>query len=225
MTSLLRKYLSRLRRHMHLSRIPAGLLYLANRRWVDEGGGRILHNDWRVPLRVRKGKGANFVLRGDLRIDSYQGDRNTVVITMGKSSTLHIDGDLLLGQGTKITLSEGAYLYMGGDDREGGCGTTGDCKIMVRKRVHIGKDFLCSWNVFITDSDWHTLDGAVGQKDTYIADHVWVTANCSVLKGSRIGDNCVLSNGVVVHNRDFAANQLIVGNPAVAVKRTGAWRR
>jgi acetyltransferase-like isoleucine patch superfamily enzyme len=123
-------------------------------------------------LKVRKGKGAKLILRGDLRIASYQGDRGPVVITMGENSTFQIDGDFMLTQGTKIVLCSGAHLHIGGDRAEKGCGTTGNCRIMVKKKVHIGKDFLCSWNVFITDHDWHTLNGGLGQKDTYIGDHV-----------------------------------------------------
>lgn len=174
---------------------------------------------------MRKGAGARLIVRGDLRIASYQGDRGPVLIVMGDNSTLQVDGDFLLTQRTKIILSAGASLYIGGDHAEKGCGTTGNCRIMVKKNVHIGKDFLCSWNVFITDHDWHTFNGGTGQKDTYIGDHVWVTCNCSILKGSQIGDNCVLSNGTVVHNHPFGPDELIVGNPAVAVKRIGKWSR
>jgi acetyltransferase-like isoleucine patch superfamily enzyme len=210
---------------MHLSQIPRGILYLVNRRWVDEGGGRILHNDWRVPLKVRKGAGARITLRGDLRIDSYQGDRSAVVITLGNNSSLHVDGDFVLTQDTKIVLGEGAHLYIGGDHVESGCGTTGNCRIMVKKKVHIGTDFLCSWNVFITDCDWHTLNGGPGQKDTYIGDHVWVTCNCSILKGSKINSGCVLANGTVVHDQAFGPNEFVLGNPATAAKKIGEWKR
>jgi len=209
----------------YLTTILKAIRYFANRHQVDEGGGRILHDHWWVPLKIYKGKGARIILKGDLRIYSFQGDCDPVVITMGRGSTLHVDGDFMLAQGTKIILDPDAYLYIGGDDKEKGCGTTGDCKIMVKSRVHIGKDFLCSWNVFVTDCDWHRLNGKLGQDETYIGDHVWVTCNCSVLKGSRIGTGCVVSNGTVVHNQEFEPNNLIVGNPAQAVKKIGAWHR
>jgi len=208
-----------------LSRIRRGVLYLANRRYVDEGCGRIIHNDWRVPLKISKGIRAKIILNGDLRISSFQGDCGCVFIAMGKNSTLHVDGNFMLTQGTKITLDDDASLYIGGDAMEKGCGTTGNCRIMVRKKVHIGKDFLCSWNVFITDCDWHKLNGELRQRETRIADHVWVTCNCSILKGSSIGPGCIVANGTVIHNQEFGPNDLIQGNPAVAIRKIGIWKR
>ena len=210
-------------RYLRPARILKGILCLVNSRWIDAGGGRILHEDWRVPLQVQKQPGARITLRGDLRIASHQGDHNAVLIEMARDSNLEIDGDLVVMQGTKIILSRGASLYIGGNDGQRECGITGNCRIMVRKKVHIGKDFLCSWNVFITDCDWHSLDGRLGQKETYIGDHVWVTCNCSILKGSRIGPGCVLANGTVVHQQEFGPNELVAGNPATARRRVGTW--
>lgn len=207
------------------SRILKRIRRLANRRWVDEGQGRILHEDWRVPLKVQKAPGARIILQGDLWIASHQGDCNAVWIEMGHNSTLCIDGDIVLMQGTKIILGSGADLYIGGNDKEKDCGIIGNCRIMVRKKLHIGKDFLCSWNVFITDCDWHSIDGRLGQKETYIGDHVWVTCNCSILKGSRIGPGCIVANGTVIHNQQFGPNELIAGNPAVAQRKVGPWQR
>lgn len=210
-------------RCMRPGRALRGILRLMNSRWIDAGGGRILHEDWRVPLKIQKQPGARITLRGNLRITSHQGDHNAVVIAMDRDSTLEIDGDLVLMQGTKIILSRGASLYIGGNDGQRECGITGNCRIMVRKKVHIGKDFLCSWNVFITDCDWHSLEGRLGQKETYIGDHVWVTCNCSILKGSRIGSGCVLANGTVVHQQEFGPNDLVAGNPAAVRRKVGAW--
>ena len=205
--------------------ILSGLQRRMDRRWVDEGPGRIVREDRRVPLLVRKAPGARIILRGDLRITSHQGDYHSVAIEMGHHSTLILDGDIVLMQGTKIVLSSDAELYLGGNENEKDCGTVGNCRIMVRRKVHIGKDFLCSWNVFITDCDWHAIDGRVGQKETHIGDHVWVTCNCSILKGSRIGPGCIVANGTVIHNQEFGPNDLIAGNPAVARRKIGAWQR
>jgi len=39
---------------------------------------------------------------------------------------------------------------------------------MVYKRITIGKDFLCSWNMFITDCDWHGMVGVEPHKKEFI---------------------------------------------------------
>jgi acetyltransferase-like isoleucine patch superfamily enzyme len=96
---------------------------------------------------------------------------------------------------------------------------------MVKKFLFIGYDFLCSWNVFITDCDWHYIGTKIKQIDTKIGDHVWITCNCSVLKGSDIGSNSILSNGTVVHREKFDDYSLISGNPARRIKNAPDWSR
>jgi acetyltransferase-like isoleucine patch superfamily enzyme len=206
------------------ARMLRAALYVAHRRWIDEGDGRIRHKDWWVPLHVEKAKGARIILNGDLRIATHLSDCNPVRIQMGPDSTLHIDGDFQLSQGCKILLSRGAHLYIGGADKEALSFTSGNCKIMVERKLHIGKDFACAWNVFITDCDWHSVNERLGQAETYIGDHVWVTCNCSILKGSRLESGCVLANGTVVHRQHFGPNDLVAGNPAATRRKIGPWQ-
>jgi hypothetical protein len=72
-----------------------------NSRWIDAGDGRILHEDWRVPLKIQKQPEARITLRGNLRITSHQGDHNAVVIAMDRDSTLE-NSDLVVAE-TKIS--------------------------------------------------------------------------------------------------------------------------
>lgn len=88
-----------------------------------------------------------------------------VSISLGKNSSLIIDGDFTIGNGTRIFLDEGAFLYIGGNKYESASGITEKSRVMVRKSVHIGVDCIIAWNVFITDCDWHEIEGKSFQED------------------------------------------------------------
>lgn len=47
---------------------------------------------------------------------------------------------------------------------------------------------------------------------------MWIGLNALILKGTIIGDNCVVGAGAVVKGK-FPANCVIAGNPAKIVKR------
>ena len=141
------------------------------------------------------------------------------------NSSLKIHGDFGLGPGCRIVLSKGASLEIGGKRDENSSGMSGECRIMVSKRVVIGCDLLCAWNVFITDSDWHPIEGSEVTRETRIGDHVWMTPNSTVLKGSHIGEGSILMNGTVALAQCFEARSLIGGLPARRVGKAGVWHQ
>lgn len=51
-----------------------------------------------------------------------------------------------------------------------------------------------------------------------IGDDVWVGANCTILKGARIGSGCIVATGAVVLAGEYPDRSLVAGNPAKVVK-------
>ena len=182
-------------------------------------------NNPSMKVRVRKAEGARIELDGELRFESFLGDTSSIDIVMEKDSKLLIHGDLILGSGTKIYLRKGAMLELGGKSKESGSGFTGNSRIMVAKRISIGTDFLCAWNAFITDCDWHHTESGENWNETVIGDHVWVTPNCSILKGSKIGNNCIVATGSVLTNKCYPDQSLVGGSPAKVLKSAAKWTR
>ena len=174
---------------------------------------------------IRKGANSKFVLNGILRIDPYFGGTEPVFITLAPESTLIIDGDMLMGNGTQIMLDRGAYLYIGGKRKESASGITERTRIMVRHNAHIGTDCIIAWGGYITDCDWHSIEGQREQADVYIGDHVWIASNVTILKGVSIGANCIVASNSLVSKGTVPASSLIGGVPAQILKNNVSWRR
>jgi len=179
------------------------------------------------PLRVRieKGQDARINLRGKLIIRPWLEGRDPVLISCAPGSTLTIDGDFEIGGGTRLVLSPGAELHIGGRREESASGITERSTIMVNRKVSIGVDFLCACNVFITDCDWHEIVGQEHQLDTIIGDHVWIASGASVLKGSRMGDGSILACGSVAHKITIPSHALAGGVPCRVLAARRTWRR
>jgi hypothetical protein len=174
---------------------------------------------------IEMAPGARLVVNGTVSIESYFGGNEPVCISLGGNSTLTIDGDLVIGNGTRLVLTDGAELYLGGRRRESSAGITENSRIFVKKKVHIGVDCMVAWGVFVTDCDWHeSLEGR-NQADVHIGDHVWLAANCSVIKGARIGDNSVIAAHSLVGSMTVPESSFVCGVPGRVFRGETGWRR
>ena len=142
------------------------------------------------------------LINGILRIAPWMGNYEPLVVLLGNGASLVIDGDLILGPKVRISIASGARLVIGGKENEDASRITEYAIIIVVKSVSLGRDFLGSWGLFITDGDHHQY-GDNTSKDVAIGDHVWMCPNSSVLKGSIIGANSVITRGAVVTGGSF----------------------
>lgn len=188
-------------------------------------GSKVVVADAWLPVTLLLGKGAVFELDGRLTINSWNGLRQPVYIRLGADSCLRVAGDFDLGPGCRLILDPGAQLHIGGRRKESASGITERSMIMVRKKLIIGTDMICAWGVFITDCDWHDLSGTPNTEETVIGDHVWIAPNCSVLKGSRIGNGCILATGAVTHRDFYPDGCLLGGIPARILAQGRVWSR
>ena len=98
--------------------------------------------------------------------------------------------------------------------------------IYARELIEIGDDTVVGANCKIFDNDFHSLNPDERRRDVYdhlvtrpvkIGRNVFIGCNSIILKGTVIGDNCVIGAGSVVHGT-FGPNCTIAGNPARVIK-------
>ena len=98
--------------------------------------------------------------------------------------------------------------------------------IYARKGISIGDNTLIGGNVKILDNDFHPLEAEarladdksrIGAKEITIGRNCFIGCNSLILKGTVLGDNCVVGAGAVVCGR-FDDNSVIAGNPAHIIK-------
>jgi acetyltransferase-like isoleucine patch superfamily enzyme len=190
---------------------------------IDSGGGKITITEPFMKINILKSSNAKLNISGELKIVPHEGGNTPVFIRMASNSTISINGDFVIGNGVRICLSPNSEIIFGGKDIESECGITADTLIMVFKKISIGNDFVCSWNVFITDSDWHYIDGQDYNSDVVIGNHVWVANNSNILKGTCIGNNCIIASCTKIANKHYNNNLLIGGVPSKILKEDIDW--
>ena len=190
---------------------------------IDSGGGKIVFTEPFIPFKFKKDKSSELIIKGIFKVIPHLGGNSPVVITLGKKSKFYVNGDFNIGQGVRIAVSKQATLVIGGREKDKWCGITSDTLIMVAKKIEIGKDFVCAWNIFISDSDWHSIEGQPYQADIIIGNHVWLANSCSILKGAVISDNSIVASHSKVTNKEFSKDSLLAGTPARVIKTNINW--
>lgn len=107
--------------------------------------------------------------------------------------------------------------------------------IYARKGIYIGDNTAIGGNCKILDNDFHPIDmeeriqllankhggeasEKIPAKEIYIGNNCFLGCNSIVLKGTILGDNCVVGAGAVVSG-EFEDNCVIVGNPAKVIRK------
>jgi acetyltransferase-like isoleucine patch superfamily enzyme len=98
------------------------------------------------------------------------------------------------------------------------------CEIVARRAVTIGSGCWIAWDVSISDSDLHQLEGAApATAPVSIGDRVWIGSRVTILKGVTVGDGAVIAAGAVV-TKDVPPGALVGGVPARVLRDGVSWR-
>jgi acetyltransferase-like isoleucine patch superfamily enzyme len=194
---------------------------------------RLCGRIWELPVRVSvdqpvyisRHPSAKVVVDGILSFVPWGGGVGRSSVILAENSELIVSGNFVLGQNVHISLARGARLSVGGRKNSSGSGITCNSRIMVAQKIDIGYDTIIAWNVFITDSDWHEIDGAVRVEPVFIGDNVWIAHDCSILKGSSIPSGCVVSAKSLVVGKFEKENALLAGQPAIIRRENISWKR
>lgn len=178
--------------------------------------------------KVRFGK--NLLLKGCPFIYNKKGAELTIGnnVTVKSSFLSNLVG--LYSRTIIVTRAPGAYIRI--SDNVGMSGVT----IYARKGIEIGENTAIGGNTKILDNDFHPIEAETrnkllmdkngGDSDLIPAKPIKIGKNCFIgcnaiiLKGTELGDGCVVGAGAVVSGK-FEPDSVIVGNPARCIRKVG----
>jgi len=174
-------------------------------------------------------RGARIYLRGthDLQIgfNQMKGSKSETQIRMNGNAVWNCNDGGWVFYDTVLEVKENAVLDTGFFSMNGGS------VIVTDKHITLGEDVMLGRNVIIYDSDFHQLIGKDGKahnipKPITIGNHVWITTNVLVLKGTTIGDGCLVAGDTVLSKSINEENSIIAANAVgKVVKDDVAWNR
>lgn len=94
--------------------------------------------------------------------------------------------------------------------------------IYSRNYIEIGNNTIIGANTKIIDNDFHPLEvedrikdikDKIKSKPIIIGDNCFIGCNAIILKGTELGEGCIVGAGAVVSGK-YEPNSVIVGNPA-----------
>ena len=169
--------------------------------------------------------GQNLLLKGVPVIFNKKGAK----LKIGKNVTIKSSFlSNLVGLYSRTIIVTGAVIEIG--DNVGISGAT----IYARKGISIGENTCIGGNCKILDNDFHPIEAEarnqllkdskggdsdlVPSKSIQIGKNCFIGCNSIILKGTQLGDGCVVGAGAVVSGK-FEENCVIAGNPAKVIRK------
>ena len=185
-------------------------------------GVTILNSNWfKMVMKITKVKyGKNLLLKGMPIIFNQSGATLTIKdnVTINSSFLSNLIG--LYQRTIIVTRVPNAKIEIG--NNVGISGAT----IYARNSVYIGDNTLIGGNAKILDNDFHPLNiedrnkdikEKISSKPIHIGKNCFIGCNTIILKGTTLGDGCVVGAGSIVSGT-IDDNSVIAGNPAKDIK-------
>ncbi|MFS0774807.1 acyltransferase [Neobacillus sp. 3P2-tot-E-2] len=182
-----------------------------------------MNSNWfKLLMKATKVKyGKNLLLKGVPIIFNKSGAKLTIGdnVTINSSFLSNLVG--LYQRTIIVTRTSGAEIHIG--NNVGISGAT----IYARKSIKIGDNTNIGGNAKILDNDFHPLEiearnadikEKIATKPIVIGKNCFIGCNTLILKGTTLGDGCVVGAGAVVSGK-FEENSVIAGNPARVIKK------
>ncbi len=190
-----------------------------------------MNSNWfRLVMKMTKVEyGKKLLLKGVPIIFNKGGARLKIGnnVTLKSSSLSNLVG--LYSRTIIVTRASGAVIEIG--DNVGISGAT----IYARQGIYIGDNTCVGGNCKILDNDFHPIDAEerlrllndvhggdasdlIPTREIHIGKNCFLGCNSIILKGTVLGDGCVVGAGAVVSGK-FEDNCVIAGNPARVIKR------
>lgn len=154
------------------------------------------------------------IFRANTRIDPKCNLSNLQIRGTGK---IELSKGVSFRSGCIINVAEGAELDIGED-----CFFNDMCLINVHKRIAIGDRSIFGQGVYMYDHDHNyrsqeDMRGNFLTAETVIGKDTWIGSNVIILRGSKIGDRCVIGAGTVVKG-DIPSDTMVYTDRKLVIK-------
>ncbi len=137
------------------------------------------------------------------------------------NSTLDLQGSVDIGYGSDIEIFPNAKLLIGAGSK-----TNIGATIICGEQIEIGKNTMLGRHITIRDNNGSHYMNRQGYKNTrpvIIGDKVWLTEQCTVMPGVKIGDGAIIGALSLVI-RNVPAHCLASGHPAEVIDEDILWK-
>ncbi len=158
----------------------------------------------------------NSIFRGKISI-GYDTNLQRCNFVIHGNGIIAVRNNVISRKNTTFSASNGII------EVEDGCFFNTNCNIVSHKKVSIGKNTIIGPNVCIYDHDhkFALYDGIKKNEfncdDVIIGERCWIGANSVILRGTRIGDGCIVGAGTVVKG-EFGDNVIITNKRELDVR-------
>lgn len=141
-----------------------------------------------------------------------------VVVEIRKGGYLSIGKKVRVHSGTKIKASKGGKCSIGD-----GVKINYNCMIICHDNISIGNGVEFGPSVYLYDHDhyFNRESGVVSDQfrtaPVIIGEHTWIGANTVILRGTKLGKNCVVGAGSIL-NGEYPDGSVIVQKRETVVK-------
>ncbi|MFS4491352.1 acyltransferase [Maribacter sp. 2308TA10-17] len=164
-----------------------------------------------------------------ITIESESLLNNVIIFIRGNNNQITISKEVKFNRSGELWIEDDfCELYIGENS------TFEETHIAVTEpnsKITIGIDCMFANDIDIRTGDSHSIIDTKSNKrinhaqDVVIADHVWVGAHTSILKGSGLATNSIVATRSVVTKRFEEQGVLIAGIPAKVIKQDITWDR
>lgn len=135
---------------------------------------------------------------------------------IGAQVRLHGGHYILEDKNSRLEIGDGATIY------------SPMCVVNEGGAIYIGNDCMIAYGADLRNSDGHSILDVLSRqrinqaRDIRIADHVWIGAQCQILKGVTIGSRSIVAARSVV-TKDVQPGTLVAGVPTRVIRENVDW--
>ena len=145
---------------------------------------------------------------GKIRFGHVERISPNVVIEMNRNARMVLGDKVRVHSGSKLKVRDHAELTIGSNVR-----MNYNCIVVCHERITIGERSEFGPSVYLYDHDHDYAAGLSARKyktaPICIGKDCWIGANTIILKGTNLGDNCVVGAGTILKG-NYPPNSLIV---------------